>query len=203
VQKVLDRQKANKVKPLPKVKIVKKTPKYVLVPAEDAWQAEITTPHSPLPDPPSYQQPATRRQVSALSAQLLKDERDIHIARNKLSNYYHELEANQAPLDAFRQNYDAVEAYTRQLQELFLKKRHLEQYGRLPDERPSGDHPDLPRFKHERTRLHDKKYRLKKNLELTGKYPPGSAKHQDFLYQLDQVETELQVLHRKIKKMER
>lgn len=139
-------------------------------------------------------------------ADITQQERDIHIARAKLSNKYHELEAAGASQDLFRENYQQIEAYTDELKELFNKKRHVERYGQLPEEparrEPSGDSDNIYELKEKRRSLNNRKHKAKKKLDKVAKYPPGSTKHSELLLEIDQIEAEQDQVNRKIARLE-
>jgi hypothetical protein len=61
---------------------------------------------------------------------LAVQKQNLYIDRAKLSNYYEALERKKAPRTELAQNYDQIEAYTRQLAEVAKEIAYVERFGK-------------------------------------------------------------------------
>lgn len=148
--------------------------------------------------------PVFESKASILS-DLSQHERDIHIERNKLSNYYHELDRIQAPKSAYADNYGKIEEFTIELQRLYDLKRYVMRYGKLPD-RFKVDNPEktesLAQMKEQRRSLNNRKSKWKNKLKLAAKYPEGSPQYMEIMLEIEKLEAEQHAVNDKISKIE-
>lgn len=141
---------------------------------------------------------------SQLLSELTAQERDIHRSRNKYSNHYHALESQKAPIKQFEANYNKIESYTKDLQDLYLKKQHVEQHGSLPEAKQVETAETIQnvfQLKEKRRSLNNIKSKLNNKLKLVARYPIGSPTRQEMLQKYTVIEAEQEYITRKIKQL--
>ena len=193
---IIDVKEALKAKPKPTITIIDRG---------SSKPAIIREHYNALPDEvvhlPKAEAPDQKAQ---LLAELTAQERDIHRSRNKNSNYYHELEAKKASPREFEANYKKIESYTKDLQDLYQKKQHVEQHGSLPEapkEESAETIENVFQLKEKRRSLNNIKSKLNNKLKLIAKYPIGSPARQEMLQKHAIIEAEQGYITKKIKQL--
>lgn len=134
------------------------------------------------------------------------EENRIRKERAKLSNHYHTLENQHAPLDAFERNYQAIESLTDELKRLWLRKRHLETHGEDIDQPVKTMNADeelqLSKLKYTKRRLTDKKSKLKAKIETAYASANPARNEARWTQQLSEVELDIAQLDKQIESLQ-
>lgn len=139
---------------------------------------------------------------SALMADLDQQHRDIYIERCKLSNKYMPMIDEGASQSMLASHYEKIESFTRELQQIFITRRFVEQNGRLPSQKTANDIVDntnLYALKDRKRKLSDKKCKLAAKLKVnTAK---GVKNIEKWSIELDKAIAEYDMVCKKIEEL--
>ena len=119
----------------------------------------------PAPPPIVAADPLEKPSHIALLHQVMQEEDQVRQYRESLRMRYYELEDKKAPRIEFQRNHAAITEQSKKLQELYIRRRHIEIHGKAPEKRSiltEDENNALRRLKYDRDRLIDKSGKLKK-----------------------------------------
>jgi GTP-binding protein EngB required for normal cell division len=114
--------------------------------------------------------------------------------------YYH-LEDRKAPIRDFAANHAAITKCTKELQDLYIKRKHIELHQRLPDVRHMMSDEDqalVRALKYERKTIVDKMGKLTKKIDTYLSKPNGVQLRPKWENELEYAQLKLLELDRKI-----
>lgn len=146
------------------------------------------------------------KQAEKILSQIEMDEIRIRKERAKLSNLYHQLEEDKAPIEDFTRNYSAIESHTDELKRLWLRKKHVLSHGNdinRPVEKMSAENElILSNLKHQKRRLIDKKSKLNIKIKTAHGTANPAKNEARWTRELHTVEMDIQVLEKRINQLQ-
>ena len=146
------------------------------------------------------------KEAEKILSQIEIDEIRIRKERAKLSNHYHQLEEDKAPIEDFARNYAAIESHTDELKRLWLRKKHVLSHGNdinRPVEKMSAETElILSNLKHQKRRLIDKKSKLNTKIKTAHGTANPAKNEARWTQELQTVEMDIQILEKRIKQID-
>ena len=142
------------------------------------------------------------RLKTALLIDLDNQDHEIRIARAKLTNQYNPMIRSGASQTDLKTHYQKIESMTGQLQDIFDKRRHVNKFGRLPDQggaKQSILSNNILVLKDRKRKLVDKRCKL--NVKIKKGEATNAKKLLDWKLELDQANQEYDLVNSKIKEL--
>lgn len=136
----------------------------------------------------------------ALILDLNDQERDLRIERARQSNKYHQMIEAGASQGELAAHYQLIESISADIRDVYDKREHVEQYGRLPEQgsaQAAINHTDILALKEQRRSLVNRRSKLRAKIE-KGR-ATGAKRLSQWELEIDQVDADYIVVQSRIK----
>jgi hypothetical protein len=137
----------------------------------------------------------------SLLHQIMSEETRVREFREMLRCKYYHLEDRKAPQKEFAQNHAAITQCTRELQDLYIKRKHIEIHGSMPDPMKliSDEEQNLIRsLKYDRKRIVDKCGKLNRKIDTYLSTAKGAELRPKWENELEECQLQLLEIDQKI-----
>jgi hypothetical protein len=158
----------------------------------------------PEPIPQSIPEPDDKPAHITLLQQVMQEEDRGRAHRESVRVKYYTLEDQNAPRIEFQKNHAAITELTKKLQELYIRRRHIEIHGKAPEKRAiitEEENNALRRLKYDRKCLVDKLGKLKRKANNYLAQSNGPANLPRWENEIDEVELKIYELDQEIDKI--